>query len=469
MQTIATMTTDRLILRPEQEAAVQRALDEPTWSVLNASEMSAGKTVMHVEQGLRMGANIVVIVGPLGTVDGWAKTLHRQSGGKCELRHITSKKAGQAHYHALLSGEPGWYFIGREYFRTKAIDVARIHADLGVVDEVQVYANRKGVGYKKLMQFQPVHKVACSGTWFGNKVENMWSVTRWLWPQQTDRSFWRWVDTWLTTDYDHFAGKKVTGEKRPGAYAESLPCYIRIEPTLVELETPEERWVDLSPQQRKMYDKMERDMFVEVESDVLMTEVPIAMRTRLRQITMAVCDAESYTEFDFDKGVEVVKQRVWFPEDAKSTKFDELKALIEERPDEPMLILTDSAQWVKLAASRLPDAFAWMGGVSQDDRNAAKQAFIDGRLKYIVAQVASVAEGVDGLQLACNTVVWASQSDSPMLNAQALKRVHRTGQDKPVRQVFIKARDTIDDEQHLALLNKQLQIKAALASGEQLV
>lgn len=461
--------TDRLTPRPEQEAAIQRALSEPTWSVLNGSEMSAGKTLMHVEQGLRVGASVVVIVGPLGTVDGWAKTLHRQSSGKHELRHITGKKAGQAHYQALLNGEQGWYFIGREYFRTKAIDASRIHADLGIVDEVQVYANRKSVGFKKLQQFQPVHKVACSGTWFGNKVENMWSVARWLWPEQTDRSFWRWVDTWLTTEYDHFAGKKVTGEKRPGAFAESLPCYIRIEPTLVELETPEERWVDLSPQQRKMYDKMERDMFVEVESDVLMTEVPIAMRTRLRQITMAVCDAETYTEFDFDKGVEVVKQRVWFPEDAKSTKFDEMKALIEENPDEPMLILTDSAQWVKLATSRLPNSFGWMGGVSQDERNAAKQAFIDGEIKYIVAQVASVAEGVDGLQLACNTVVWASQSDSPMLNAQALKRVHRTGQDRPVRQVFIKARYTIDDEQHLALLNKQLQIKAALAQGEQLV
>lgn len=65
-------------------------------------------------------------------------------------------------------------------------------------------------------------------------------------------------------------------------------------------------------------------------------------------------------------------------------------------------------------------------------------------------------------------VVWASMSDSNYINEQFLKRVHRTGQDKPVRQIFLKARDTIDDAQHLALVNKQLQINAALAQGENL-
>ena len=412
-----------------------------------------------------MGADIVVIVGPLGTVDGWRSTLAGQSGG-IELRHITSKKEGQQHYANLLAREPGWYFIGREYFRTKAIDAKAIHADLGVIDEIQLYSNRRREGWKKLMKFQPAYKVACSGTWFGNKVENMWSVARWLWPDVTDVSFWRWAHKWLTTEHDRYAGQVVTGEKEPGKFAESLPCYIRIEPTLVDLLEPEIRWVDLKPRQRKMYDKLEKDLFVETASDVLMTEVPIATRTRLRQITMAVCDAESWTEIV--DGEEVTRQRVWFPTDAESTKFDELLKVIEENPDEQLLIGSDSAEWVALAASRLPNAFAWKGGVKQEDRNDAKARFESGELKYIVAQLAAAAEGVDGIQLGCNTVVWASQSDSNYINEQFLKRVHRTGQDKPVRQIFLKARNTIDDAQHLALVNKQLQINAALARGENL-
>lgn len=453
-------------LYPDQEAAVQRIIAEPTWACLDGSEMSAGKTVMHVEQGLRMGSEIVVIVGPIGTVDGWAKTLYEQSHGAHTLRYVTSKKDGQAHYADLLARKPGWYFIGREYFRGKAIDAKAIHADLGIVDEIQLYSNRKSAGWKKLMHFQPAYKVACSGTWFGNKVENMWSVARWLWPDSTDGSFWRWAHRWLTTEHDRFAGQVVTGEKVPGAFAESLPCYVRIVPTLVELAEPEDRWVDLSPQQRKMYDKLEKDLFVQTESDVLMTEVPIATRTRLRQITMAVCDAESWTEIV--DGEEIVRQRVWFPADAKSTKFDELLRFIEENPDEQLLIGSDSAEWVTLAASRLPDSFAWKGGVKQEDRNDAKARFEAGELKYIIAQLAAAAEGVDGIQLGCNTIVWASQSDSNYINQQFLKRVHRIGQDRPVRQVFLKARNTIDSDQYLALLNKQLKISAALARGEDL-
>jgi hypothetical protein len=100
--------------------------------------------------------------------------------------------------------------------------------------------------------------------------------------------------------------------------------------------------------------------------------------------------------------------------------------------------------------------------VSQDARNEAKAKFVAGEIQFIVGQIASLAEGVDELQLACNTVVWASQSDSPMMNEQALARIHRTGQADPVRQVFIKARDTIDDKQHMDLMEKNLAIAAAL-------
>ena len=452
----------KLIPRPDQEAAIRRIIAEPTWAVLNGSEPSAGKTVVSVEQGLRMGSEIVVIVGPLGTVDGWAATLLGQSDGEHKLKWITSKKDGMVHYADLLAGKPGWYFIGRELFRKPRIDAAKIKADLGIIDESQIFVNRKGAGWKKLMQFQPMFKVACSGTWFGNKVENMWSIARWLWPDITDRSFWRWADTWLLSEHDYFAGKKIVGEKVEGAFAASLPCYVRIVPTLVELETPIERWVDLTVTQRKMYDKLERDMFVHTETDVLMTEVPIATRTRLRQLSMAQCDSESYTEWV--DGEEKVKQRVWFPVDAKSSKFDELAEIIDENPGESMLVLTDSAQFVDLAAHRLGGkAFAWRGGVPQEARNDAKRRFVAGELQYIIAQVASVSEGVDQLQFGCNTVVWASKSDSNFLNGQALRRVHRTGQDKPVRQYVIKARNTIDDAQHLALLEKELKIQAALA------
>ena len=448
--------------RPEQERAILALLDNATKGSLNASLMSSGKTLMHVEQGIRMGARRVVIIGPLGTVDGWQKAMSTQSGETLRLRHITSKKEGMAHYQALISGEAGWYFIGREFFRSAKIDPEKMkHVDLGIYDEVQMAASRSSVGHKKLMRFQPDYRVACSATWFGNKVENMWSVTRWLWPELTDRSFWRWANQWLTMEFDPFAGKKITGEKVPGAYAKSLPLYIRIEPTLVELMEPEERWVDLTPTQKKMYDQMEKNMFVQLsEESYLVVEVPIAMRTRLRQLTMA-----TFQTREVERRGEVVEE-VFFPEGAKSSKFDELTELIAENPDEPMLILSDSAQWVELAASRLKNSFAWKGGVSQDARNQAKADFVAGSVKYIVAQIAAIGEGVSDLQFGSNIIVWASQSDSNYLNMQARGRIHRTGQERPVRQIFIKARDTIDDEQHLNLLNKQIAINSALHTGK---
>jgi len=194
-------------------------------------------------------------------------------------------------------------------------------------------------------------------------------------------------------------------------------------------------------------------LVVWLEDNPLVVEVPIATRIRLRQITLAVPTINEDGQVDF-------------ADDAISTKFKALKEIIDDNPDDAMLLLTDSQKYARLVADRLgPLAFEWSGKADQRQRENAKQAFLAGELKYIVAVIPAIAEGVDGLQDVCSTVVWLSHSDSNLMNQQVLDRIRRRGQKEVVKVYDIVARDTYDEGQISDLVQRQIEMNATLRGG----
>lgn len=447
----------KLSLEMDQLAAVEKIIGEPTMAALNASLMGTGKTLMATETAIRLGSKTVLIVAPLNTYWGWSDTIQRQTEYLvAELRKITSALVGKKALADLASGVPGWYFVGREYFRSK--DWSKIQPDLAIIDECHFAQNRNSKSFKAMKTLNPKFRLSMSGTPAGNRFEGFWAVSRWLWPKQIPKSFWAWVYDWCELEYSPFTKHEIVGEKNPGEFVASLPCYIRLEPKH-DLEIVEEiRYVDLLPVQRKIYDKFEKDLVVWLEENPMVAEVPIAARIRLRQITLAVPSITDDNE-------------VVFADDAKSTKFQALQEIIEDHPDERMLILTDSQKFAKLVADRLNKphkvAFEWSGTKTQKQREAAKQAFIKGDCRYIVAVIPAIAEGVDGLQDVCSTMVWLSHSDNSLMNQQVFDRIHRRGQKEIVKVFDIVARDTFDDPQRESLLQKRLAMNASLRTGEQ--
>lgn len=450
---------DKLTPDPKQEVAIRKIVSEPTKAALNASLMGTGKTVMGVEVALRMNAKTVLIVAPLNTYWGWYDTIMRQSEYAVpELTKIDSTTKGKQAFVDLSSGVDGWYFVGREYFRTK--EWYKVKPDLALVDECHFAQNRKSKSFKVLKQLKPRFKLSMSGTPFGNRFEGFWAVSRWLWSEDkiVDRSFWAWVEKWASTKYNPFSGVEVAGESNPGAFAKSLPCYVRLEPDYNIGVVQETRYVDLVPSQRKVYEKFQRDLVVWLEDNPLIAEVPIAARIRLRQMTLAVPSIR-----DDDS--------VYFEPDAVSTKYKAMLEIIEDSPDDKMLVLTDSQIYAKIVVERLNArstgcAFEWSGTASQVKRQDAKDKFIKGNLKYIVAVIPAIAEGVDGLQDVCSTVIWLSHSDSNILNQQVLDRIRRRGQKDVVKVYDILARDTFDEGQLSSLLQTQLAMNNSLRKGK---
>lgn len=438
-------------------------VSETSGAALNASTMGAGKTLKAVEVVKRRGHKIVLLIAPLGTRLGWKTTFERQ-GVDLPFKWINSTKDGKANLADWEWSQPGVYFVGTEYFvrlgwdGRKRTKVWSHEPDIVLFDEAHRSQNRHSKTYKTLKQLKAGFKLSMSGTPTGNSFSGAFAVTKWLWPDHVENSFYTWRDRWCKLERDYFdpTGFKIVAEKKPGAFFNSLPCYIRLES---ELDVPlieEQVFVELSATQRRAYRALEEEMIVWVEDNPLVVEFPVTLRGRLRQATLGM--------FSVTDDGEVV-----FKNDCKSSKLDALGDILKNRLDgESALILTDSRKFADVVCARIDGAVPWHGEVSQAQREKNKEAFIAGEAKYVVAVISAIAEGVDGLQHATRNIVWLSRSDNRILNEQALKRVHRNGQKRQVHSFDIVALDTYDSGVISDQLSQALEMNRTLKSEHKL-
>lgn len=451
----------RLIPTELQEQRIQEILAEPTKAALIASEMGVGKTLIAVEVIRRLNPEKpVLIVGPLSTKISWERTFNRQET-PIEVFQIDSTKDGKAAYEAIQEGKKGIYIIGHTLFRMREWRKTRL--SVMVYDEIHDISNRKSKGFAVLKTVKTDWKIGMSGTPAGNKFQGMWSVTRWLWPQEIDRSFWRWAAEFAKVEFDPFAGKRVEGEREKGQFVSTLPLYVRDK---LEMQTDiieEIRYVPLTAAQRRAYDSMEKDMLMWLKDQVAVAKLPISKRIRLRQVTLGVPKGtpalrknketgewEDYLDIDFDL-------------DCKSSKIDALKEILAEHSDDPFLVLLgDSARFAKVVQHRLGEsARVWTGEAGADLR---KKLSADFGVEYriLVATAASFGVGTDGFQEQCNKVVWLSRSDNNLINQQAAARLYRTGQEKHVYSWDIQAADTLDSGIYNNLELQSLEMERSL-------
>lgn len=428
---------------PEQQRLIDRITAEPTMSALNGSTMGAGKTLIAVEVAKKLASKTILLLAPLGTRVGWEVTFSRQ-GVTLPFRWVNSTKAGKENLDAWSRQEEGIYFVGTEYFvrqgwnGSKRTNTWSPRPDLVLFDEAHRGQNRKSKTHKTLKQVDGWFKLSMSGTPTGNSFEGAWAVAKWLWPDMIHNSFYAWVDEWCETKYDRFApgNRKVVGERVPGEFFNSLPCYVRLEPE-IGVEVDEDTvYVELSARQRRAYSELQNEMVAWIGENPIVVEFPITQRIRLRQATLGMFSVDDAGE-------------VFFDNDCESSKIDAMFDVIDNDFDgESALIFTDSRKFADVVVHRLNDrglpAAAWHGEVNQTKREQIKSEFVKGNVRYLVAVTSAIAEGVDGLQHATRNVLWLSRSDNRILNEQAMARVNRQGQTLTVRSREIVAVDTYD-------------------------
>lgn len=468
----------------DQRRAIDYILEHK--AVLLKAPTGAGKTLVGVQSAKEAGAQVILCIAPLNTIKGWRETVERQWQGAMRFVWVNSKAKGKQAHADVLNGVPGFYIIGREYFKRFGWSKLR-KADFIIFDECHVATNRNSIMWKMLKTAKAPYLLAMSATPFGNKVEGAWALARWLWPNHTERGFWNWVTQHFHTVKNPHTERRaeekgipanpdIVQEKVPGSVWRSLKSPFRMksvykaDPTIHTIE------VELSPQQRKHYKELEEEAITWLDEHPLAIDLPIVLGTRLRQICLAVPSIKQDWVRKYDADTEtwdkVWDDVVYFEDDAKSSKadvvFELLSDMYAEKPI-PVVVYTTSRIFATLLTKRLQgkgyNARQFIGGMSALEREWKRDAF-GKEYDIVVATIPTVAEGLDGWQRVCATEIWVDVSYNRLLNIQAQGRLSRTGQEHTVNRYLIQAVNTVESKQIGKLKSDQALMDAAIEERE---
>lgn len=462
---------ERLTPRPEQLAAIEALLADK--SHLCRGQVGSGKTLIGVEAVLRSHAKITIVICPVNTFTGWRKTFVRQSKGKVTPRVIDGTKAGKLAFESLVSREPGVFLLSWERFRM--YDWGNMPLDFVVLDEVHRQQNRNSTTHKSILTTRhAAYKLALSATPWGNRIEGAWATLRWLWwgdEEVAPKSFWRWVTNHLRTEPDQYQGKKIMGERVQGTVWASVPSKSFFPSPYQEQPIIHEIECEMTPFQRKVYDRFEKEAIVWLEDRPLVADLPSVMRIRLREICLAVPSIKEgwVRKQDPETGEweKVWGEIVYFEEDAKSSKadaiIDKLNDLFAAEPY-PVLIFTHSRKFATMLTKRLQTkkfrAEQFIGGMGDTERQAKMNGF-GTEFDVMVATIAAIGTGTDGLQDVCWTEFWVSLDDDRVLNEQGLGRVARAGQTRTVQRYTFLAANSVEVVQRGKLTADAEQLNAS--------
>lgn len=189
--------------------------------------------------------------------------------------------------------------------------------------------------------------------------------------------------------------------------------------------------VDLPPKVRKLYDDMEKQMFMALESGA---EVEVFSRASVSNKCLQICNGTPYLSPESPE---------W--EKIHDVKLDALEDVLEEAGGAPVLC----SYSFKSDAARIMQKFKKYKPVNLTDTPSSQtEAIINkwnrGEIKLLIGHPASMGHGVDGLQDSGSVLVWFGLNWSLELYEQMNGRLNRQGQTSSVSIIRILCRDTVD-------------------------
>ena len=459
---------------------------------LLAMAPGSGKTICAVSALKESGADTTLIIAPKAThTSAWIPTLNAIG---LDGRVVgNGNKAQKAAMSDLAWGLPGVYLITPQLLARATTDTTMISGDMLIYDEchqgstANTSTQRATGGYKKTDQ--PLNqrfdaRLALSGTPMRQNFENIWGVSRFLWPEYYRRgeisydNYFMWrkermnSQTVYTSQRDQWGNPKkieqFTTEKEPGRWVREAPAvYIHkrrewcceYHPNgFLPTDKPQEirRVVDLLPAQRKAIREIEDHMVTYLDDNPLVADLSITQRQRVRQICLGVPTVELGADGEAS---------VYFTEDCKSPFMDEVLQIFSELPnDENVLLFMDSQKFARIVTDRLNKAgipaFEYSGATSST-RDDAFRKFGD-TYRAMVAVTAAAGTGLDGAQHVSRTEIWLEQPVSLTLKQQAEARLDRTGGMGQVQRYIILDSEGYAEGQLSNEVQKRLQLAQSL-------
>lgn len=412
-------------------------------------DMGLGKTVTTLTalSKLQWDISRVLVIAPKRpAVDTWPEELQKWDHLKdlsfsiavgSEKERIRAVEAGS--YITIINRENVVWLVNR--YKKEAWPF-----DCVVIDELSSFKSSRSQRFRALKRMRPYIKrvIGLTGTPMSNGYMDLWAEC-------------------FILDGGKALGKTLTGYRdqfftpgrrngaivydwnlRAGA-AEDIQN--RIKPLCVTMKTedylelPEminiEKVWSLSDKSRKLYEKMEKELFLEVAGSEIDAVNAAALTGKLLQITSgAVYDADGKTAGIHDEKLEV------------------LDSLIEEAEGENVLVFYSFRHELQRLLERYPEAV--------DIKSpGAIEKWKQGKIKVLLAHPASAGHGLN-LQSGGSISIWLSLTTSLELYQQSLKRLHRQGQTRPVRNYVMLSKGTYEETVYRQILQRKEKQQSAL-------
>ncbi len=462
--------SDELFLSVGDDRLMQHQVTGAAWlehvgrgAVLD--DRGLGKTITTIAGMRAFDIKRFLVVSPATLVKNWAREIEKwypEAGSVSIVRGTPTVKAKQ------ISESAGPVVVGWESMRTLSrlapygdIELSAKERAPGPLNE----AGLEGVIFDEVHRAVDPHakqtrafwtiahgcdvRMAATATPIVNSPEDMWSILYGLVPYEVPWPRSKWIARYCLSGQGRF-GFEVWGfnphtKDELFAVVDGRLLRRTWESSGVEKPTampPQVREVEMETKQRKAYDLLKKELTLPSEDsgEPLLVKNPLELATRLVQAAAGVPMLE---EHNLEDGTTVVKVvALGLP----SAKWSAMLDILADTKGEPIVVFAESRLLIDLIAGQLEKTKVSYVRITGAEAPGARQESIDkfqaGESRVALCTYGAGAEGITLTR--ANIVVRLQRSWSMVKNFQALGRIDRIGQTRPVQVIDVLTSDSIE-------------------------
>lgn len=378
-------------------------------------DMGLGKTFVGAEKMIQLGNRVDLIICQKSKVKDWKEHFLKNYG--IEIYDLTKKKDFESYMNhlqgiAVINYELAWR--RKELLKLKNFTL--------MLDESSLIQNRKAKQTEFILSLEPDNVILLSGTPTSGRYENLWSQLNLLGWQIKESTYNSQYVNWKSQRIGWGTNAKIVpviDKKEPYKNVERLKKKMRDHGAIFlktedVLELPEKVITEIEVESSKEYRKFQRDSIVQISGTELVGDTELTKRLFSRQL----CGQYSKEKLEaFRDLLQSTNERIICFYNFK----DEAKALIH-------------------IATELKKPWSVVNG---REKRLANYENYDDSITFVQYQAGAM--GLN-LQLA-NIVVFYSLPDGREdLFDQAMKRIHRIGQERTCFYYILICRDSVEEE-----------------------
>lgn len=424
-------------LEPYQIADVDKALGLQHY--LNANPMGLGKTPETVRYLKEKNARTALIVTPKIIRHQWKHQLKVWGGFDAEI------------YENQKVITEGIWIINYDKLRTEKtrLKFRRFQWEYLVLDEAHKIKSRTSQQTKAVKELPAAHRIALTGTPILRYVDDLWSILHFLDESYSGISYWAFRDYFCEMQHTPWGDKIIGLTRNPAKVAilNQLMSHVSIRNNAVEVAKGKSRETVLLPMtknQRELYRK-EKDLVL----DQLPENLTIANGAVL---TMRLMQTTSWPGL--------------YIENEPGPKFEWILETCSNNPKEKFVVFSVFEKTISALVQYLNDngisAVSITGKNKAEENEINKRLFVDKGVQVLAGTIGSMGQGYDELQHVCRLGIVIDRDWSPEIMEQAEDRLHRKGQDSPVRIYYLECTGSFDQHVGRVNRNKAADIREAL-------